>query len=106
MLAAAARRFSVAGMDSQSYGRSEGMHGLRSYIERFDDLAADVVQFVRWARSASHKTSHPARKPCTASRMSHSAGRQAYADIQTLMFVALGNTISTRDICSPVTSVC
>lgn len=38
---------SVCGFDMQGCGFSEGLKGLRSYFESFDDLIADVVQFRR-----------------------------------------------------------
>jgi len=39
--------FSVCGIDIQSHGRSEGLHGLRFYFNSFDDLVDDVIQFQR-----------------------------------------------------------
>lgn len=38
---------SVAGFDQQGAGFSEGLRGLRSYFESFDDVIADAVQFRR-----------------------------------------------------------
>lgn len=39
--------FAVAAIDHQSHGASEGIHGLRCYFQRFDDLALDVAVFAR-----------------------------------------------------------
>lgn len=40
---------SVAGFDMQGCGFSEGLRGLRSFFESFDDVIADAVQFRRCA---------------------------------------------------------
>jgi alpha-beta hydrolase superfamily lysophospholipase len=40
---------SVAGFDMQGCGFSEGLRGLRSFFESFEDVIADAVQFRRWA---------------------------------------------------------
>ena len=37
---------SVAGIDNQGHGRSEALHGLRFYVESFDDYVNDVLQLV------------------------------------------------------------
>lgn len=38
------RGISVAGIDNQGCGRSEGLHGLRFYVDSFDDYVDDVLQ--------------------------------------------------------------
>ena len=38
---------SVAGFDMQGCGFSEGLRGLRSFFESFEDVIADAVQFRR-----------------------------------------------------------
>lgn len=38
--------YAVCGIDNQSCGRSQGARGLRAYIESFDDLLNDVIDFV------------------------------------------------------------
>jgi alpha-beta hydrolase superfamily lysophospholipase len=40
---------SVAGFDMQGCGFSEGLRGLRSFFESFEDVIADAVQFRRCA---------------------------------------------------------
>lgn len=39
--------YSVCGIDSQSHGFSEGLHGLRCYANSFDDFVVDVNAFAR-----------------------------------------------------------
>jgi alpha-beta hydrolase superfamily lysophospholipase len=38
---------SVAGFDMQGCGFSQGLRGLRSFFESFEDVIADAVQFRR-----------------------------------------------------------
>ncbi|GAB4822633.1 hypothetical protein N2152v2_009679 [Parachlorella kessleri] len=44
---------SVCGIDNQGCGRSEGLHGLRFYVERFDDYVDDVLQLARSLRDGA-----------------------------------------------------